>query len=161
MHIRKAIDEDLNSIIAIYKTAQDFMIESGNPDQWGRTYPSRDLIENDIENEKCFLICDDDGPHGVFALFFGKEPTYEYIENGEWLNEDEYVTIHRIASDGTVKGIFKFAIDYCKGISENIRIDTHNSNKVMQILIEKNGFEKCGTIFVRESPRIAYQWSKQ
>ncbi len=60
MHIRKAIDEDLNGIMAIYKTAQDFMIESGNPNQWGHTYPSRDLIENDIENEKCFLICDDD-----------------------------------------------------------------------------------------------------
>jgi hypothetical protein len=82
-------------------------------------------------------VCDNDGPCGVFALFRGDEPTYEIIENGEWLNDDEYVTVHRIASDGKAKGIFNCTISYCKGISDNIRIDTHKSNIIMQKLIEK------------------------
>ena len=162
MNIRKAKIEDLESIMGIYRIAQDFMIESGNPNQWGHTYPSEDLIKEDIENEVCYLICDDDSPHGVFALFERMEPTYEYIEDGEWLNDEKYVTLHRIASDGKVHGIFKCAIEYCKSISNNIRIDTHNSNLIMQKQIEKNGFEKCGTIYVRDgSPRIAYQWCKK
>ena len=162
MYIRKAKIEDLERIMGIYRIAQDFMIESGNPNQWGHTYPSEDLIKEDIENEVCYLICDDDSPHGVFALFDGIEPTYEYIEDGEWLNDEKYVTLHRIASDGKVHGIFKCAIEYCKSISDNIRIDTHNSNVVMQKQIEKNGFEKCGTIYVRDgSPRIAYHWCKK
>lgn len=161
MHIRKARIEDLDMIMAIYKAAQDFMIESGNPNQWGRSYPSRDLVKDDIAKGVSYLVCDSETPHGVFALFSGKEPTYSYIENGNWLNDDEYVTVHRIASDGKVHGIFNCAVSYCKGISDNIRIDTHKSNIVMQKLIEKNGFEKCGIIYVRDgSPRLAYQWSK-
>lgn len=161
MHIRKAVIDDLSDIMGIYRIAQDYMIASGNPDQWGHSYPQEELIKEDIAQETSYLICDDDRPHGVFALFDGLEPTYEYIENGKWLNEDPYVTLHRIASDGKAHGIFKCAINYCKSISDNIRIDTHHNNKIMQKQIEKNGFEKCGTIYVRDgSPRIAYQWSK-
>ena len=161
MQIRKAIPDDLTAIMKIYAIAQDFMIETGNPDQWGHSYPSEDLIRDDISNELCYLICDYDGPHGVFALFSGQEPTYKYIENGKWLNADAYVTVHRIASDGQVRGIFKCAIKYCKEMYDNIRIDTHKSNIIMRKQIEKNGFQECGIIYVADgSPRIAYQWSK-
>jgi hypothetical protein len=160
MHIRKAEIDDLAEIMKIYGIAQDFMIKSGNPTQWGRSYPGQDLIKEDIENEVCHLICDGETPHGVFALFRGDEPTYQYIEGGEWLNDEAYVTVHRIASDGKVRGVFKCAIDHCKAVSDNIRIDTHKSNKIMQKLIEKNGFQRCGTIYVRNAPRIAYQWCK-
>ena len=161
MNIRKAEIGDLSKIMDIYKIAQDFMIESGNPNQWGHFYPSEDLIRQDIKKEVCHVISDDEDIHAIFALFNGSEPTYEYIENGEWHNDDEYVTVHRIASDGKLRGIFKFTIDYCKSISDNIRIDTHSNNLIMQKQIEKNGFEKCGTIYVADgSPRIAYQWSK-
>ena len=161
MKIRKAKIGDLSKIMDIYKIAQDFMIESGNPNQWGHFYPSEDLIRQDIKKEVCHVISDDEDIHAVFALFNGSEPTYEYIENGEWLNDNEYVTVHRIASDGKLRGILKFTIDYCKSISDNIRIDTHSNNLIMQKQIEKNGFEKCGTIYVADgSPRIAYQWSK-
>lgn len=161
MHIRKATIEDLTQIMQIYKTAQDFMINNGNPSQWGRTYPGRNLIKKDIENEACNLICDNTNPHGVFALYGGDEPTYQQIEDGEWLNDYPYVTVHRIASDGKLHGIFSCTVRYCKRISDNIRIDTHNCNKVMQRHIESNGFKRCGTIYVSDgSPRIAYQWTK-
>ncbi|MBQ2666381.1 hypothetical protein [Methanobrevibacter sp.] len=161
MKVRKATANDLDDIMEIYRIAQDFMIKNGNPNQWGHTYPSLELIKEDIESGICNIICDEnDIIHGVFALVFGDEPTYENIENGEWLNDDEYVTIHRIAGDGKVGGIFNSAIEYCKNICNNIRIDTHESNNIMQKLIEKNGFQKCGIIYVRDSPRIAYHWSK-
>lgn len=162
MYIRKAEIQDLDKIMSIYRFAQDFMIESGNPNQWGHSYPKEELVKQDIKSEICHLVCDDEGPHGVFALIGGDEPTYQYIENGKWLNDDEYVTVHRIAGDGEVKGIFKCAIDYCKSIKDNIRIDTHCDNKIMQKLITKNDFEECGRIYVADgSPRIAYQWSNK
>ena len=161
MIIRKALIDDIDKIMNIYSIAQDFMIKSGNPNQWDHNYPKRELIEHDIEDETSIVICDGDDIRGVFALFSGHEPTYEYIENGRWLNDEEYVTLHRIASDGKAKGIFKSAVDYCKTVSDNIRIDTHADNAVMKRLIEKNGFVKCGTIYVRDgSPRIAYQWCR-
>ena len=40
----------------------------------------------------------------------------------------------------------------------NIRIDTHHDNKIMQRLLEQNGFVYCGIIFLADaSPRLAYQ----
>ncbi len=162
MQIRKATIDDLDVIMSIYKDAQDFMIESGNPNQWGHFYPSEDLVREDISKGISYVICDRDNPHGVFVLIDGLEPTYQYIENGSWINEEPYITLHRIASDGKLHGIFKSAIDYSKSISDNIRIDTHSNNVIMQKQIEKNGFRKCGTIYVRDgSPRIAYQWMKE
>lgn len=160
MYIKKAELNNLDSIMDIYHIAQIQMIENGNLTQWGHSYPTRDLIENDILNGNCHVISDE-SIHGVFALFKTPEPTYEYIENGNWLNDEEYVTIHRIASDGTKHNVFKCAVDYCKGISDNIRIDTHKDNIIMKKLIERNGFIRCGTIYVRDSsPRMAYQWTK-
>ena len=162
MQIRKATIDDLDVIMSIYRAAQDFMIESGNPNQWGHFYPSEDLVREDISKGISYVICDRDNPHGVFVLIDGLEPTYQYIENGSWINEEPYITLHRIASDGKLHGIFKSAIDYSKSISDNIRIDTHSNNVIMQKQIEKNGFRKCGTIYVRDgSPRIAYQWTKE
>lgn len=161
MHIRKAVIDDLDVIMDIYRSAQDFMIESGNPNQWGRSYPGEDLIRSDIDDEVCHLVCDDECVYGVFALFEGVEPTYQHIEEGHWLNDEPYVTVHRIASNGKTHGIFRCAVDYCKSISDNIRIDTHKNNLVMQKQIERNGFKKCGTVYVRDgSARIAYHWSR-
>ena len=41
---------------------------------------------------------------------------------------------------------------------KNIRIDTHEDNRIMQHLLDKYGFAKCGCIYVEDgTPRIAYQ----
>ena len=158
--IRKATDKDYFRIMEIYRFAQDFMIASGNPDQWKHTHPKPELIHSDIENGICYVICEEDVIHGVFAIQTGIDPTYSYIENGEWLNNDPYVTIHRIASDGTKRGIFFVAVDFCKTICSNIRVDTHKDNSPMLHQIEKAGFSRCGTIYLANgSPRIAFQWT--
>ena len=160
LRVRKAEACDYEQIMKIYRFAQDFMIEAGNPNQWGHFYPAPELVKDDIEQEVCHVIADEETVHGVFALFRGQEPTYRYIENGSWPNDEPYVTIHRIAGDGQAHGIFRCAADYCKSISSNVRIDTHENNTTMQRQIEKAGFKRCGTIYVEDgSPRIAYQWT--
>ena len=71
-----------------------------------------------------------------------------------------YDILVAVAGDGQVHGLFRCAADYCKRLSANIRIDTHANNATMQRQIEKNGFRKCGIIYVSDgSPRLAYQWS--
>ena len=41
---------------------------------------------------------------------------------------------------------------------ESLRADTHEDNKIMQHLLEKNGFVRCGIIHVEDgTPRVAYQ----
>lgn len=157
LSVRTATENDFDRIMEIYRYAQDFMIRTGNPNQWAHVYPDPSLIKSDIRNNRCKVIHDDTVVHGVFALFEEEDPTYSFIENGRWLNDAPYVTIHRIAGDGQVHGILRCAVDYCRGISSDIRIDTHEDNKIMQRQIEKNGFQKCGIIYLEDgSPRLAY-----
>ena len=161
LNIRNAAITDFERIMEIYGYAQDYMIRNGNPTQWGHFYPDAALIKSDIRQNLCKVIYDETGIHGVFALFEWADPTYSHIENGHWLNDEPYVTIHRLAGDGQVRGLFQCAVDYCKNIYRNIRVDTHADNKTLQKLAEKNGFTKCGIIYLEDgSPRIAYHWTK-
>ena len=158
MKIRNTKLEDLDKVLKIYEHARKFMKLNGNPNQWKDSEPSLDLIINDIKNNNSYIIEKDNNIVGVFSFIIGKDDSYNYIKDGMWLNDEEYGTIHRIASNGSVKGIFESCLKYCESIIDNIRIDTHHNNFIMQYLIEKNGFTKCGIIFVRDgSPRIAYQ----
>lgn len=115
LKIRNAELSDLGRILEIYRYAQEFMIQTGNATQWGRSYPEEALIRRDIAQNACKVIYDEMGIHGVFALFSEPDPTYAKIENGRWLNDEPYLTIHRVAGDGQVHGLFSRAADYCKG----------------------------------------------
>lgn len=164
MRIRKAEISDLPRIRKIYDAAKAYMDTSGNPNQWAVGYPPEEYLRQDIGLSRLY-VCEEEGVlHGVFMLSMEEDPTYHYIE-GAWLNEEPYGVIHRIASDGTRKGIFKTVMEFCKEKAEglnikNFRIDTHADNKTMQHLVEQYGFLRCGTIYLENgSPRIAYQLS--
>ena len=161
LYVRNGQSADFDRLMEIYRYAQDFMIRTGNPTQWAHEYPAPWLIQSDIRDGVSRVICDETGKiRGAFALFSGAEPSYKYIEGGAWLNDEPYLTIHRMAGGGEVHGLFRCAADHCKRLSQNIRIDTHADNKVMQRRIEENGFVKCGTIYVSDgTARIAYQWT--
>ena len=156
--IRKAEYSDLTDILRIYTYAREQMRRNGNPAQWGSSQPSEDILIEDIQNRNLYVMCDNSGhTGGVFAFIAGDEPTYQTIE-GSWLNDLPYGTLHRVAGDGTMRGIVDRCIAYCGSLCSNIRVDTHQCNKIMQHLLEKNGFVKCGIIYVRDhAPRIAYQ----
>lgn len=83
---------------------------------------------------------------------------YEKIYCGKWLNDKPYGVIHRLVSNGTTHGITKTCIEWCLKQIQNIRIDTHADNKIMQSLMLKYGFEYCGIIHTHNgTERLAYQ----
>ena len=67
--------------------------------------------------------------------------------------------IHRLAGNGTVKGVGAFCIEWAFMQCGHLRADTHGDNQVMQNLLEKSGFSYCGVIHVAEDnyPRLAYE----
>ena len=88
----------------------------------------------------------------------GPDTIYNFIAEGNWLNDESYGVLHRVASNGEAKGVFKEILLYASEHYSNIRIDTHHDNKIMQRLLEQNGFVYCGVIFLGDgSPRLAYQ----
>ncbi len=157
MIVRPAILNDLSIILDIYATARNFMRNTGNADQWKNIYPPKDLLEKDIENGNLYVVCEDSEIHSVFAFIPGVDPTYNEID-GAWLNDKPYAAIHRVASAGKKKGMLHECVNYALQHSDNIKIDTHHDNKVMQHQLEKEGFVRCGIIKLENGePRIAYQ----
>ena len=155
--ITKAKFEELNEIEKIYDLARKFMKESGNPNQWKNNHPSRELLEDFIKREVLYVVKYNNKICASFACILGEDETYKKIE-GAWLSDTPYVTIHAIASDKTLKGVFGLVLNYIQIKYKHIRIDTHNDNKIMQHLILKNGFKYCGIIYVADlSPRLAYE----
>lgn len=75
------------------------------------------------------------------------------------MDESPYAAIHRVASDGTEKGVFAKIAEYCKKEIPHLRIDTHERNLPMQGAVQKCGFHRCGIIHIADgSPRIAYEY---
>ena len=165
MKIRHSVIQDLDRMMEIYRFARKYMAEHGNPNQWGPTnWPPEDLIRSDIEKGDSYVCLNDDGNViGTFYFIQGKdiEPTYRNITDGSWLDDRPYGVVHRIAADGSEKGIGAFCINWAFERCGHLRIDTHGDNIVMQNLLKKLGFIHCGTIYVEEDnyPRLAFEKS--
>ena len=163
MKIRHSTERDLERIMEIYSYARKFMAEHGNPNQWGPTnWPPKELIRSDIFNGNSYVCVNDDGAIiGTFYFIHGNdiEPTYRNITDGAWLDESPYGVVHRIAADGSERGIGAFCINWAIEQCGHLRIDTHGDNIVMQNLLKKLGFTHCGTIYVEEDhyPRLAFE----
>ncbi len=157
--ILPAKEEELSRILEIYDIAKAYMRESGNPNQWNGAYPDPELLREDIRKQRLYVIKKDGRIHGVFMLLLEEEPTYSFIEDGSWREgETPYGTIHRLAGDGEVKGLFAKCVAFCEGKVMYLRADTHFDNHTMQHLLEKNGFERRGIIYLKNGDsRIAYQ----
>lgn len=157
MTIRKATIEDIPQMQGIFAIARKFMAETGNPNQWAENYPSVDQLTDDINRGDSHVCIVEGTMVATFVLRGGEDPTYKIIYDGAWKNDNPYATIHRIASNGEVKGIFRKTMEYALQHYHTIRIDTHRDNTVMQNAIKKFGFEYCGTIHCwNGDERLAY-----
>lgn len=159
LSIRKAEESDLRRIMEIFDIAKEFMHSSGNTGQWNGAYPGEDLILSEIRQGHCFVVTEIEGRiAGTFCFIIGEDSTYRVIEDGEWLDDEPYGTIHRIASDRTEHGIGHLCISFCSSLIGTLRADTHRDNAPMLSLLEKEGFIRCGIIHLADgAPRIAFQ----
>lgn len=162
MQIRHSKMQDIEQMMKIYEYARNFMKENGNPTQWWeKKWPPKELIEKDILSGKSYVCIHENRIVGTFFFDYGKDidPTYIKMSSGEWLNDEPYGVIHRIAGDGSVKGIGEFCILWAFEKCGHLRIDTHEDNRIMQNLVKKLGFDYRGIIHVEQDkyPRLAYE----
>jgi len=161
--IRKATPADFGRIMEIYEIAKAFMRKTGNMTQWSGGYPQSELVLSDIGDGNMYAVLNGDGDVvACFGLFAGNDPTYDYIEGGKWASDTPYAAIHRVASDGTEKGIFKKISDFAGERYSHLRIDTHADNIPMQRAVTGCGFVHRGTIYLADgAPRLAYDRIKK
>lgn len=160
MKISQAELSDIPAIMAVISSAKKIMRSNGNMQQWTDNYPNEDVIAADINSGYGFLCHDDNGnTTAYFAAIPSPDPTYKIIYNGQWLDDTKpYIVVHRIASTPSSHGTFNEIVNFCRRKIDNIRIDTHCDNKIMQHCLNKYGFSYCGIILLANgNERMAYQ----
>jgi len=160
--IRLAKLEEIEQILTVYAAARAFMRAAGNPTQWGNTHPAVETLLDDIAKGRLYVVADkEDKVCACFALIGGEDPTYAEID-GAWRSDAPYGTLHRVASDGSQKGIFNQCAAFAKKKFDHLRIDTHEDNIPMQTVIKRNGFVYTGIIICANgTPRLAFDWIKE
>ena len=164
MQIRQATYSDLDSLMKVFDGAKRIMRASGNHSQWNDSYPSKEIVTEDIKGGNCFVACEDGSIVGTMALIEGPDPTYSHID-GEWPDDRPYYVIHRMAASAPGRDSARQMLDWAyahiaaKGY-DTIRIDTHRDNCIMKHILTRYGFTECGVIYLENGdPRDAYHLS--
>ena len=164
MEFRKSSLEDIEGIMDIIKEAQAYL-KREDIDQWQNGYPNEEVIRADIGKDESYGLVDDNIIMATTVLSFQGEATYKKIYQGQWLTDNRYGVIHRIAVGQSFKKkslagkVLSNIEDICreKGFL-SLRIDTHKKNIPMRRFIEKNNFIYCGIIYLKDgNERMAFE----
>ena len=113
MQIRKAKPEDLAQIMPLYEKAREFMAKNGNPSQWGKNNPPKELIMQDIA-EGSLYVGEEEEIELVFHFHVGEEPNYKEIYEGAWHKDEAYGVIHRVVSSEKSPALPSFAFSFVR-----------------------------------------------
>ena len=161
-HLRKASAADQEIIWKIIQQAISRRKEEGS-NQWQDGYPNLNSIENDIEKNYGYVLESENKILGYAAVIFENEPAYEIIE-GNWLSDQEYVVIHRVAVSEEYIG-FGLATKIFQEIEKiaisnntfSIKVDTNFDNIPLLKILDKLNYTYCGEVYFRGSARKAFQ----
>ena len=161
-HFRPAKYSEASLIWQILKDAIKRRKKDGS-NQWQDGYPNMEVVKRDIENKIGFVLTQNDTIIGYTAVIINDEPDYINIE-GRWLSDQDFVVYHRVAvseeflAKGMAKKMIKLIEQYA--LSKNIyslKADTNHDNIPMMKIFEKLGYSFCGIVYIRKSPRRAYE----
>ena len=160
---RPALPDDLERICTIIRQAQAQMRLRGSR-QWQNGYPAAAHITDDIDRGYGHVLCTHTGLVVAYgAVVFDGEPAYDAID-GQWLTDEPYVLVHRIAvADGERgRGVAAEFLHRVETLAQErgvkaFRIDTNFDNQTMLQLLERTGFTYCGKVVYRSGERLAYE----
>ena len=159
---RQANYSEASQIWQILKDAILRRKEDGS-NQWQDGYPNMEVVKKDIEKKIGFVLTQNDTIIGYTAVIINEEPDYINIE-GRWLSDQDFIVYHRVAiseeflAKGMAKKMIKLIEQYA--LSKNIyslKADTNHDNIPMMKIFEKLGYTFCGIVYIRQSPRRAYE----
>ena len=70
------------------------------------------MIESDIYKNISYLCVDEGKIVGTFVYFEGIEPDYAEIHDGQWLNDEPYGVVHRVASATGKRGVATYCLNW-------------------------------------------------
>lgn len=162
--LQKTRTQDIPTVLTLYQQAREDLAKA-NIDQWQTHYPGQPDIVSDIDRGVGYVFMDDGNVVGTCALIWDGDLDYTHIHDGVWLNDQPYLTIHRIVIERSHKktGVSHRLMDAIVTLAQDnniqsIRIDTHQDNLTMQGYLIKEGFVYCGIVYVlNQHKRLAFQ----
>ena len=154
--------EALEEIMGFIADGKAFLREQGL-DQWQEPdYPGRRDIEDDIAHGEGCLLIEDGKAVGYACLCLRGDRSYDQID-GAWLNDRPYAVIHRLAmaraERGSGYGRMAFAAleERARELGfSDIRVDTHEGNRIMRRILERGGYTRCGIVRFFGKVRVGY-----
>ena len=162
MKLKKAAVRNIPRIMELIDQAKEFLRQSG-VDHWQGPYPDLARIEKDVAGGKGLLCVQQGVTVGDLCRDFEGDPAYEALQ-GLWLSDRPYAVVHRLAIDNSYKGqglatlAFTLAEERCRAAGiYSLRVDTDGVNRIMQHILQKSGYQYCGTICFDNSEKIAFE----
>ncbi|NDO47704.1 GNAT family N-acetyltransferase [Clostridium sp. MD294] len=160
--LKQANIEDIEIAMNMIDDGKKYLRQQGI-DQWQTGYPDIEIVKEDIMCNRGYFVTDGVNELAYMCVDFEGEPAYKNIK-GQWKSNEDYAVIHRLVASKQKVGkglsdiIIQLVEKLCKqkGIN-SIKVDTDNKNKIMQHVLQKNGFVYCGTVWFVDSDKIAFE----
>lgn len=172
---RRATQGDFGRAQTLLDVGHQTFSELGIDEGRSKKYPSARRLMHSIKNGTTHVIEDASGHMiALFAVSFSPDKNYDHNMDGAWLTDTDaqpqlYAELHWVAVDSSARrrGVGMFILDKAEQIARaegrtSIRADVYAQNEPMQLLLAKHGFQRCGTltikdVFGREKHRVAYE----
>ena len=161
MNIRKAVADNIPSILNIFDEARNFQRASGFV-QWIDGYPNREILESDIKADTAYVVEINSRLVGYFFIAYN-DCGYENVTD-VWCWTGPFAVVHRLALADAVRGtglstkIFTYAESLAsEGGAASMRVDTGGSNIRMQKLMDRLGYVPKGNLNFPWGQRLGYE----
>ncbi len=149
--IRRAVEKDIEPIIAVTKSCAKAMIAK-DIYQWNENYPSEKAFKHDIERNELYVLEIEGYVKGSIVISTVMDVEYISIK---WLTLNENnIYVHRLAIHPELqgKGYARLLMDFAEQFAiennySSIRLDTFSQNKRNQKFYELRGYNQLGDIY--------------
>lgn len=149
--IKKAEISDLNQLLEVTKSCAKHMINNGIY-QWNELYPSKEVLQKDIELQQIWKLEVEDKIIGIIVLTTIEDEEYKDVK---WLTKNhQNLYIHRLAvspqfqGKGYAQKLIGFAENYAiTNKFTSIRLDTFSQNKRNQKFYKQQNYTQLESIY--------------
>ena len=158
--IRLARAEELDSVYRLVQDATRHMDEQGIP-QWDEIYPSKAVLNGDIENQQMYLIEVEGRVAGFTVINEDQSPKYADVD---WKYDGRVLVVHRLTihPDYQRQKLASHLMDFAEEMAatENydcIRLDAFTLNPTAFGMYEKRGYRRVGIVRFRKGDFYVYE----
>jgi ribosomal protein S18 acetylase RimI-like enzyme len=158
--IRLARIEDLDSVYSLVQEAIRHMDQQGIP-QWDDIYPSKAILNADIENQQMYLIEVEGRVAGLTVI--NEDQSLEYA-GVAWAYGGRALVVHRLTihPDYQRHKLASHLMDFAEEMAatENydcIRLDAFTLNPAAFTLYENRGYRRAGIVRFRKGDFFCYE----